>query len=279
MDSNTPASTASDAALLGHIREVAVQSAELAACLAQRGTRIAVTADPSQTTLVDFAAMGRSVADQARATNAAILLLTTPATSPAAQPATTDTVKRLRHADEWTTMLKHQIKTAIEIHALICAELSDRAAVAEECNAEQNQQLRRRSPCAARTLATHAPILQTQCRARLVACPVLGLTQVTLSRFGLLLKSSELIVICDGSQFTASQVKRHAQKFLLIGLVMVNTVIYFSEPIRDALHTRLAAGLRSGGALIVGSTERVADAAGLGLTSLSCYVSAPASSV
>ncbi len=44
-----------------------------------------------------------------------------------------------------------------------------------------------------------------------------------------------------------------------------NTVIYFSEPIRDALHTRLAKGLRSGGYLIVGSTERVADAAGLGL--------------
>jgi chemotaxis protein methyltransferase CheR len=44
-----------------------------------------------------------------------------------------------------------------------------------------------------------------------------------------------------------------------------NTVIYFSEPIRDALHARLAAGLRSGGYLIVGSTERVADAAALGL--------------
>ena len=28
-----------------------------------------------------------------------------------------------------------------------------------------------------------------------------------------------------------------------------NTVIYFSEPIRDALHKRLATGLRSGGYL------------------------------
>ncbi|MGO9902014.1 MAG: CheR family methyltransferase [Solirubrobacteraceae bacterium] len=44
-----------------------------------------------------------------------------------------------------------------------------------------------------------------------------------------------------------------------------NTVIYFSEPIRDALHVRLASGLRSGGYLVVGSTERVADAAALGL--------------
>ncbi len=44
-----------------------------------------------------------------------------------------------------------------------------------------------------------------------------------------------------------------------------NTVIYFSEPIRDALHKRLATGLRSGGYLVVGSTERVADAGSLGL--------------
>jgi chemotaxis protein methyltransferase CheR len=44
-----------------------------------------------------------------------------------------------------------------------------------------------------------------------------------------------------------------------------NTVIYFSEPIRDALHQRLAKALRSGGYLIVGSTERVAEPASLGL--------------
>ncbi|MGO9901082.1 MAG: hypothetical protein ACLP0J_15630 [Solirubrobacteraceae bacterium] len=158
MDTNTPATAASEAALLGQIREVAVQTAELAACLAQRGTRIAATADPSQTTLADLATAGRSVADQARSTSEAILLLTTLATSPGAQPATTDTLKRLRHADEWTTMLDHQIKTAVEIHALICAELSDRAAVAEEWNAEPNEQLR--SSCAARILATQARILR-----------------------------------------------------------------------------------------------------------------------
>jgi chemotaxis protein methyltransferase CheR len=44
-----------------------------------------------------------------------------------------------------------------------------------------------------------------------------------------------------------------------------NTVIYFAEPIRDQLHRRLAAALRPGGYLMVGSTERVADPASIGL--------------
>jgi chemotaxis protein methyltransferase CheR len=44
-----------------------------------------------------------------------------------------------------------------------------------------------------------------------------------------------------------------------------NTVIYFTEPVRDALHARLAGALRQGGYLVVGSTERVANAAELGL--------------
>ena len=47
-----------------------------------------------------------------------------------------------------------------------------------------------------------------------------------------------------------------------------NTVIYFNEPIRDALHARLVAALRPGGYLIIGSTERVADPRGLGLTAI-----------
>ncbi|MGH2913369.1 MAG: CheR family methyltransferase [Solirubrobacteraceae bacterium] len=38
-----------------------------------------------------------------------------------------------------------------------------------------------------------------------------------------------------------------------------NTVIYFAEPIRDELHTRLAQTLRSGGYLVVGATERVSS--------------------
>jgi len=46
-----------------------------------------------------------------------------------------------------------------------------------------------------------------------------------------------------------------------------NTVIYFTEEVRDALHARLVASLRPGGYLIVGTSERVADPRGLGLTS------------
>jgi chemotaxis protein methyltransferase CheR len=45
-----------------------------------------------------------------------------------------------------------------------------------------------------------------------------------------------------------------------------NTVIYFNEEVRDALHERLAAAIRPGGFLIVGATERVGDAAALHLT-------------
>jgi chemotaxis protein methyltransferase CheR len=44
-----------------------------------------------------------------------------------------------------------------------------------------------------------------------------------------------------------------------------NTVIYFNEEIRDALHERLAASLRPGGYLLIGSTERVAKPREMGL--------------
>jgi chemotaxis protein methyltransferase CheR len=46
-----------------------------------------------------------------------------------------------------------------------------------------------------------------------------------------------------------------------------NTVIYFTAEVRDALHARLVAALRPGGCLVVGTSERVADPRGLGLTS------------
>jgi chemotaxis protein methyltransferase CheR len=51
-----------------------------------------------------------------------------------------------------------------------------------------------------------------------------------------------------------------------------NTVIYFNEDVRDALHGRLAASLRSGGRLVVGATERVSDPAGHGLAPESPFV-------
>jgi chemotaxis protein methyltransferase CheR len=44
-----------------------------------------------------------------------------------------------------------------------------------------------------------------------------------------------------------------------------NTVIYFNDEVRDALHARLVAALRPGGYLVVGATERVCDPAGIGL--------------
>lgn len=44
-----------------------------------------------------------------------------------------------------------------------------------------------------------------------------------------------------------------------------NVVIYFTEAVRDELHGRLAAGLRRGGYLVVGATERVGSPASLGL--------------
>jgi chemotaxis protein methyltransferase CheR len=46
-----------------------------------------------------------------------------------------------------------------------------------------------------------------------------------------------------------------------------NTVIYFTEEVRDALHERLVDALAPGGYLVVGTSERVADPRGLGLTS------------
>ena len=46
-----------------------------------------------------------------------------------------------------------------------------------------------------------------------------------------------------------------------------NTVIYFTEEVRDALHVRLAEALAPGGCLVVGTSERVADPRALDLTS------------
>ena len=43
-----------------------------------------------------------------------------------------------------------------------------------------------------------------------------------------------------------------------------NTVIYFTEEVRDALHPRLVEALKPGGYLVVGTSERVADPRALG---------------
>ena len=46
-----------------------------------------------------------------------------------------------------------------------------------------------------------------------------------------------------------------------------NTVIYFTEEVRDALHARLVDALAPGGYLVVGTSERVANSSELGLES------------
>jgi chemotaxis protein methyltransferase CheR len=45
-----------------------------------------------------------------------------------------------------------------------------------------------------------------------------------------------------------------------------NTVIYFNDEVRNALHARLAQALRPGGYLVIGSTERVQDPREMDLT-------------
>jgi chemotaxis protein methyltransferase CheR len=50
-----------------------------------------------------------------------------------------------------------------------------------------------------------------------------------------------------------------------------NTVIYFNEEVRDALHERLATALRAGGVLVVGATERVTDPERLGLETVAPF--------
>jgi chemotaxis protein methyltransferase CheR len=51
-----------------------------------------------------------------------------------------------------------------------------------------------------------------------------------------------------------------------------NTVIYFADQIRDELHARFAHSLRPGGMLVIGGTERITDAASLGLTPIHPFI-------
>jgi chemotaxis protein methyltransferase CheR len=51
-----------------------------------------------------------------------------------------------------------------------------------------------------------------------------------------------------------------------------NVVIYFTEDVRDRLHARLAETLRTGGYLMIGSSERVASPADLGLTTVHPFI-------
>jgi chemotaxis protein methyltransferase CheR len=51
-----------------------------------------------------------------------------------------------------------------------------------------------------------------------------------------------------------------------------NTVIYFADQIRNELHASFANALRPGGVLVIGATERIADAASLGLAPLHPFI-------
>ncbi len=159
-DTDTDTSGLPDEALLDRIRTNVRHADELATFLAQRGTKIAAVAAPGETTLTDLAAAARSVADMARATSQAILLLLTPEEGTSAAPSTASEISaRMRRGDDWAATLDLQLKTAVRIHALICAELSDRAAIAEEWNADPNAQPPS-PPGGARVLAEHARMLR-----------------------------------------------------------------------------------------------------------------------
>ena len=51
-----------------------------------------------------------------------------------------------------------------------------------------------------------------------------------------------------------------------------NTVIYFTDDVRDRLHARLAGAIRPGGFLMIGSTERVSQPAAMGLVTTRPFV-------
>jgi chemotaxis protein methyltransferase CheR len=51
-----------------------------------------------------------------------------------------------------------------------------------------------------------------------------------------------------------------------------NTVIYFADQIRDELHASFAHALRPGGILVIGGTERITDAASLGLATIHPFI-------
>ena len=70
------------------------------------------------------------------------------------------------------------------------------------------------------------------------------------------------LVSFETGDLLLSRIPREAYDLVLCR----NTVIYFNEPVRDALHERLVQSLRPGGVLMIGSTERVSKPRELGLT-------------
>ena len=69
------------------------------------------------------------------------------------------------------------------------------------------------------------------------------------------------LVSFETGDLLLSRIPREAYDLVLCR----NTVIYFNEDVRDALHERLVQSLRPGGVLMIGSTERVSRPRELGL--------------
>jgi chemotaxis protein methyltransferase CheR len=67
-------------------------------------------------------------------------------------------------------------------------------------------------------------------------------------------------------RFEQGDLLRMQSPFRRYDLIMCrNTVIYFNEDVRNALHQRLVDTLAPGGHLVIGTSERIADPRGLGL--------------
>jgi chemotaxis protein methyltransferase CheR len=93
-----------------------------------------------------------------------------------------------------------------------------------------------------------------------------GAPQKSIDRFfpgGQAVEELRRMVSFDKGDLLRMPVQREAYDLVMCR----NTVIYFTEEVRDALHTRLVEALKPGGYLIVGTSERVADPRALGLTS------------
>jgi chemotaxis protein methyltransferase CheR len=127
-------------------------------------------------------------------------------------------------------------------------------------------------------------ILGTDIDARMIECARAGIFTAEDARDAPTATLAAHFEMVDGAWHAGSELKRlvrFEQGDLLradpapgsFDLVLCrNTVIYFNEDVRDALHGRLAASLRPGGRLVVGATERVTDAGRHGLESESPFV-------
>jgi chemotaxis protein methyltransferase CheR len=100
--------------------------------------------------------------------------------------------------------------------------------------------------------------------------PATALKRWFTERDGELHAAAELRAMC---RFDSGDLLRMRPPRAAYDLVLCrNTVIYFTPEVRDALHERLAEAVRPGGHMVIGSTERITDPAGMGLRSVRPFV-------